>query len=91
MTDLNKESSETTDDEEIILKVIWTDSCSPDFGWCHMSDIITEEFLVETVGILIDENEDAITLAMSRGMEDPQKINNPFVIPICCIRHRIEL
>ena len=74
-----------------MVYIVWTDSCAPGGGWCDVVDLDMHEFLVESVGFLIEEDDDSLMLSMSFAEEDPNKINSPFVIPKCCIKERIVL
>ena len=74
-----------------MIHVVWTDSCAPGWGWCDLIDLEMHEFLVDSVGFLIEEDDDSLMLAMSFAQEDPNKLNAPFVIPKCCIKERYLL
>jgi len=73
------------------VKIVWTDSCAPTWGWADLLDIDVEEYIVESVGYLIDETNDVVLLVMSINNEDPNKVNAPFIIPKCSIKERVAL
>jgi len=85
-------STLANEDEEIrLVYITWTDSCAPDYGWCHVDDLKTSEYMVSTVGHILCETSSSILLAMSVSMSDGDKVNNPFIIPKCCIKSIVPL
>lgn len=71
-----------------MVHIVWTDSCAPGWGWNDLIDLEMSEYLIDSVGFLIEEDDDSLMLAMSFAQEDPNKLNAPFVIPKCCIKER---
>ena len=69
-----------------LLQIVWTDSWCPEYGWCDLIEVGSEEYLIHSVGILVDENGDTLTIASSQGINNPMKIINPLTIPKCCIK-----
>ena len=76
---------------EDLLRVVWTDSWCPYYGWSDLIDIDSDEYYVVTVGILVDETNDVIIVTSSQGMTDPNKVINPLVIPKVAIKYREKL
>ena len=74
-----------------MIQVTWTDSCAPAWGWTDLIDLEMTEYLIDSVGFLIEEDDDSLMLAMSFAQEDPNKLNAPFVISKCCIKERTTL
>ena len=74
-----------------MIHVTWTDSCAPAWGWNDVIDLEMTEYLIESIGFLIEEDDDSLMLTMSFAVEDPNKLNAPFIIPKCCIKERFIL
>jgi hypothetical protein len=77
-----------------VVLIEWVDSCSSS-GWRRMSDIPAGWFCAsrcETVGFLIDENDDSVTLALSRGVcETTSDFTETMTIPKVAITRRRQL
>ena len=74
-----------------MIYVSWVDSCAPAWGWNDLVDLDIHEYLIDSIGFLIEEDDDNLMLAMSFSQEDPNKLNAPFIIPKCCIKERYLL
>lgn len=85
---MSKKLNEHQTSTSVKERVVWTDSWCPEHGWCELIDIDTDEYLIESVGILVDETDKAIILASSQGITNPNKIINPILIPKCSIKER---
>lgn len=78
-------------DTERCVRILWTDSCSIDYGWCDAYDLDTKECFIWSVGYVIKDCEDVVVLATSYSEDNPEKINNPFLIPKCSIKRIDEI
>ena len=56
-----------------MISVKWVDSCAPAWGWQDMTDIEMHEYLIESIGFLVEEDEDSILLVMTYSEEDPNR------------------
>ena len=65
------------------IEVYWVDSCAS-HGWQHISDLNPRPSMILSVGILISDEPEAITLAASRNEEGG--VDSPITIPRECIK-----
>lgn len=71
-----------------LMAIEWIDSCGPD-GWTRTSEVETSPVVCRSVGWIIAESEEAMTIAPHLGpdSEDPQ-CNGAITIPKVCVTKR---
>ena len=74
------------------IKIEWIDSCSSNTEWTLLSDICEDiqPIKITTIGFLIQETDDCITVAQNYGI-DPEQACNFMTIPKGCIKKIEEL
>jgi len=71
-----------------IVEVIWTDSCAPVYGWTSEEDVGVEEYIIKSVGYIMDETEETLMIHMGFACEDTSALHGVFNIPKCAIKSR---
>lgn len=76
-----------------LLKVVWADSSSPvDGGWIDPSTVCHKHEKVFSVGYLIKETKQSLTIAAHlAGLKKPDCISGIMTIPKCCILEQEQL
>lgn len=76
-----------------VLKITWIDSCASNLKWSLLDEIDgdIDPIKITTYGVLIQETEQAISLAQNFG-HDPQQFCSLMTIPKGCIieKRRID-
>lgn len=67
------------------LEVLWADSASIPSGWTASSDIEASPDPCVSVGMLLAQNDYALTLVLSRDMDNGD-INSAIIIPWVAIK-----
>jgi hypothetical protein len=73
-----------------IVSVSWIDSQIAELTWCHFDEIQQEVAIVETVGFLILETKEILTIAgsVSEKEDSVTKVATVINIPKCCVKQR---
>jgi hypothetical protein len=73
-----------------MVSVSWVDSQVASFTWCHVDEIQQEIAMVETVGFLILETKEILTIAgsVSEKEDSVTSVSSVINIPKCCIKRR---
>ena len=71
-----------------LVEVIWTDSCAPIYGWTSEETVDIEEYLIKTVGYIMDETETSLVIHMGFACQDTGALFGVFNIPKCAIKSR---
>lgn len=74
--------------EKTILLVKWVDSASSSC-WQPLEDVDYTPIICTSVGFLIHEDDNSITLALNYG-SNPQQVSNITTIPKCSIKECVE-
>ena len=69
--------------------ITWKDAVSED-PWCHRSEITPHFHTIESVGFLVDESDDVVTLALNHD-QDGDNLSCVMHIPKVMIIHRVAL
>ena len=69
-------------------RITWTDSFSSD-KWTHIADIDDEELIITTVGFVVKETKEIITLAST--VHSGAMACCLMAIPKCCIKSRSKI
>lgn len=72
-----------------LLYLEWLDHCSGSYGWREPEDYDAETVLCKTVGWVMAETDEAITLAQSS--EGGGKFSGEFIVVKSCIKRRVKL
>lgn len=74
-----------------LVVIHWIDSCSIE-GWTSLEEIPLEPTLVVSVGWILAETENALTLVPHCGETDGHEaVSGSMTIPLICIKRRIRL
>ena len=75
-----------------VVKIEWMDSCSSDLNWTKMSQLEGgfEAMRVISYGILIEQNDECITIAQSYG-GTPEQASCLLTIPQGCVKSMTEI
>ena len=73
-----------------IVSVVWVDSQFASLTWCHIDEIPVNIATVTTVGFLICQTKDIITVASSLVFKDDlaTQTSGAINIPKCCIKSK---
>lgn len=73
-----------------IVSVVWVDSQIASLTWCHIDDVPVNIATVNTVGFLISQTKDIITVAGSFSYKEDAtaQISSVINIPKCCIKSK---
>jgi hypothetical protein len=73
-----------------MVSVSWVDSQIVELTWRHVDEIQQEIAMVETVGFLILETKEILTIAgsVSEKEDSVTKVATVINIPKCCIKRR---
>ena len=70
-----------------IVQIKWIDSCASNQNWNFIQDFDgdIEPIKIISVGFLLQENDDVVTIAQNYGT-DPEQVCNLMTIPKGCIK-----
>ncbi len=73
-----------------IVSVVWVDSQFASLTWCHIDELPVNIATVTTVGFLVSQTNDIITVASSLVYNDyiVTQISGAINIPKCCIKSK---
>jgi hypothetical protein len=73
-----------------IVSVVWVDSQIASLTWCHIDEIPINIATVTTVGFLVCQTKDIITVASSLSYKEnaTTQISSVINIPKCCIKSK---
>ena len=75
-----------------IVQIKWIDSCASNQNWNFVQDFDgdIEPIKIISVGFLLQENDDVITIAQNYGT-NPEQVCNLMTIPKGCIKQIITI
>lgn len=75
-----------------VYEIEWIDSCASNINWILDEELPDkpEPIKIHTFGVIVQENDECITLAQNYGMNPPQYCNL-MTIPRGCIKNQREL
>jgi len=71
--------------------ITWSDSAILDWGWCDVEDLNEGLYFIESIGFVINEEDEWVLLASHYAIEKPNHINTPMLIPKSCIVRREKI
>jgi len=73
-----------------IIRVSWVDSQIVSYTWTHFEDIVPKIATVESVGFVVSENKETLTLAasVSHKSDSDSQATQIITIPKCSIKSR---
>lgn len=73
-----------------VVCINWVDSQIASFTWCHIDEVPSNIAEVSTVGFLISETKDIVTIASSLSLKEnsENQVSSVINIPKCCIRSK---
>lgn len=71
-----------------IVYVEWVDSCSSPVSWMPITEVSNHLEKIATVGFLVAESKECITLVRQHGLEDTSAVGGDITIPKAVITKR---